>query len=445
MPEKQSIRSKIAPIKRLRSGLCLLLIAPLMAGYLCSQNQPIPNPLVTGQAARFVLGQQNFTDITGETRVIARSSTSRYSSESVDIRSVAKDLGARYVMEGSLRLAGTKLRVAVQLVDASSGAHLWAQTYDRSFSPDSVFELQDGLVPQIVSTVADLHGVLPRSMGEAVRGRAPEQLSPYEAVLRSFGYFDRVTAEELAAARSGLELAVRKSPAYTDAWAMLALLNVQDYAQGFNLQSDALTSGLAAARRAVESSPSNHLAYFALAQALFFQKEFQSFRNAAERTVVLNPMDGNSIAFLGELLTYAGDWERGLTLAGRAKQLNPHHPGWYWYADFYNAYRQGDYRGARNFALKVNLPNHWFAHAAMAAACGQLGERDAGSKALRDLLKLRPDFAATLRQDVEKWWEPEYVERLFDGWRKAGVEIAPGKESAGLSAVPELRRHQYVE
>ena len=201
-----------------------------------------------------------------------------------------------------------------------------------------------------------------------MRSRTPEQLSPYEAVLRSFGYFERVTAEELAAARSGLELAVRKAPAYADAWAMLALLCVQEYAQGFKLQADSLASGSTAARRAVEAAPSNHLAHFSLAQALFFHKEFQSFRNAAERAVALNPMDGNSIAFLGELLTYAGDWERGLALAGRAKQLNPNHPGWYWYADFYDAYRQGDYRGALDVALKVNLPGHWGTHAAMAAA-----------------------------------------------------------------------------
>src|SRR5207237_1774505 len=114
-------------------------------------------------------------------------------------------------------------------------------------------------------------------------------------------------------------------------------------------QADPLTSGAIAARRAVEAAPSNHLAYFSLAQALFFQKEFQAFRNAAERAVALNPMDGNSIAFLGDLLTWAGDWDRGLALAGRAKQLNPHHPGWYWIADFYNAYRQGDYRGRAQF------------------------------------------------------------------------------------------------
>ncbi len=72
-------------------------------------------------------------------------------------------------------------------------------------------------------------------------------------------------------------------------------------------------------------------------------------------------MDGNSIAFLGVLMTYAGDWERGCALAERAMQLNPNHPGWYWFADFYNAYRQGDYRGALDFALKSNMPGHWYA------------------------------------------------------------------------------------
>ena len=230
-------------------------------------------------------------------------------------------------MEGTLRQAGGKLRLAVQLVDAVSGAHLWAENYERPFSPEAVFELQDDLVPRIVSMVAGMNGILPRSMSEAVRSRAPEQLSPYEAVLRSFGYLERVTPEELAVARSGLELAVGKAPDYADAWAMLALLCLQDYAQGFGLQPDSLASGLAAARRAVEAAPSSPLASFSLAQALFFQKEFESFRNAAERAAALNPMDGNSIAFLGELLTYAGDSERGLD-AGGTRQAAQSRSSW---------------------------------------------------------------------------------------------------------------------
>ena len=377
--------------------------------------------LAEGLSEEIVTGLSRFSYL----RVIACGSTSRYAGQAADLRTVGKELGARYVMEGSLRQAGPRLRFAVQLVDAVSGAHLWAENYERTFSPETVFELQDELVPRIVSTVADMHGVLPRSMSEAVRSRNPGELSPYEAVLRSFGYFERLTGEDLAAARSGLESAVRKAPATGDAWAMLALLCVQDYAQGFNLQADALEKGLAAARRAVEVAPSNHLSHYGLAQALFFLKELQSFRNAAERAVALNPMDGNSIAFLGELLSYSGDGERGAALAARAKQLNPNHPGFYWFADFYNAYRQGDYRGALNAALNLNLPGHLGMHMVLAAACGQLGEREAAGRALRNLLAVRPDFASIARGLMSQWWTPEYSEQLIDGLRKAGLEIAP--------------------
>jgi len=375
--------------------------------------------LAEGLTEEIVTGLSRFSYL----RVIARSSTTRYAKEGADVRVVGRDLGARFVMEGSLRQAGSTLRLAVQLVDAATGAHLWAETYDRPFRPDEIFSLQDDLVPTIVSTVADTNGVLPHAMSEALRGRGPETLSPYEAVLRSFGYFARITAEELVAARAGLEAAVRKAPDYADAWAMLAWLYVQEHGQGFDLRAGALANGLAAARRAVEAGASSHLAYFALAQALFFQKELESFRNAAARAVALNPMDGNSIAFMGELLVYAGDRERGLALADRAKRLNPHHPGWYWYADFHDAYRQGEYRRAVSVALKINLPGHWALHAMMAAACGQLGERDAANKARHELLKLRPAVAATVREDLAKWFDAEYREHLIAGLCKAGLQV----------------------
>ena len=369
-----------------------------------------------GLAEGIVAGMSRFSYL----RIIARRPASP------DTRSAAdqKELRARYVIEGSLRQSGTNLRLAVQLVDAVTGAHLWAENYARSFDPEAVFELHDELVPRIVSTVADQNGVLARSMSDSLRSRDPDQLTPYEAVLRSFGYAARGTAEELASAQSCLELAVRKAPAHADAWAMLSALYVQDYAHGFNLQTDALTCGLRAAQQAVELAPANHLANASLAQALFFRREFQQFRNAAERAIALNPMDGNSIAFLGELLTYGGNPARGLDLSTSAKQLNPHHPGWYWYADFYDSYGRGDYRAALAFALNVNLPNHWFSPASIAAACGQLGETDAAAKAWHDLLGLRPDFLTTVRNDIGKWWEPAYVEHLIDGWRKAGLNIA---------------------
>jgi TolB-like protein len=358
-------------------------------------------------------------------RVIARSSTSRYAGAAADVRTIGREVGARYAIEGSVRQSGSKLRLAIQLVDTVSGAHLWADSYERRISPETGFELQDELASRIVSTVADLHGILPRSLSALVRSRATDELTPYEAVLRSFSYPQRPSPEELVPARAGLEAAVRKAPSYGDAWAMLSFLCVQDYAHGFKLRTDALASGLASAQRAVEAAPSSHLAYFALAQALFFHKEIQSFRNAVERAVALNPMDGNSLAFLGEMLVYSGNVERGLELTARAKLLNPSHPGWYWYVDVCNAYRQGDYHGALGFVLRVNLPDHWPMYMLLTAVYGQLGDAAAASKAVRELLRVRPDFAATGRADVEKWWDSGFVEQLAEGWRKAGLEMNP--------------------
>jgi non-specific serine/threonine protein kinase len=391
--------------------------------------------LAEGLSEEIVTGLSRFSYL----RVISRSSTLRYANETDDVRTVGKTLGARYVMEGSLRVAGSSLRISVQLIDAGTGAHLWAETYDRQFRAEEVFALQDDLVPRIVSTVADVNGVLPRSMSEVVCSKNPDELSPYEAVLRSFRYFDRVSPDELTAARSCLEIAVEKAPSNADAWAMLALLFHQDYGQGFNLHPDALNLGVMAAQRAVESGPSNHLAYFSLAQARFFQKDIQSFRNAAERAVALNPMDANSLAFMGELLTYVGDSERGLALATRAKEINPNHPGWFWYADYFHAYRLGDYRSALSLVLKANLPGHWGMHAGIAASAGQLGDHETAGKAIRDLLKLRPDYGNSVQNTLAKWFDPELCEQLLDGLRKAGLETGDeGTESQGDAATDSV-------
>jgi TolB-like protein len=351
-----------------------------------TENSADLKALAEGLSEEVITGLSRFSYL----RVIARGSTAKYSSESGDVRATGKELGARYVMEGSLRQAGSKLRLAVQLVEATTGAHLWAENFERSLNPGAVFELQDDLVPRIVSTVADINGVLPRSMSGTLCNRPPEQLGPYEAVLRSFGYFERVTPEEMNAAIAGIESALQKAPTYADAWAMLALLSAQRYAQGFGPTADSLATGAAAARKAVEAAPANHLAWFSLAQVLFFQKEFRTFRNATERALMLNPTDSNSLAFNGEMLALSGEWERGVSLAARARKLNPHHPGWYWHSDFNHAYRQRDYREALEIASKMNQTSNWGAWALTAAACGQLGDRDGAASVLSAPTRFSP-------------------------------------------------------
>jgi serine/threonine protein kinase len=375
--------------------------------------------LADGLSEDIVTGLSRFSYL----KVIARSSTSGYVNQAIDVRAAGRELGARYMMEGNLRQAAGKLRLSVQLIDAVSGANLWAETYERRFSPETVFDLQDDLVPRIVSTVADWYGILPHSMSEVVRMKPVDQLSPYEALLRAFSYFERVLPEEHALVRAVLERAVEQAPGHGAAWAMLSMVYGEEYRFGFNTRPDCLDRALRAARRAADIAPSSHLAYFALAQAHYFRKEFEAFRNAAERAVALNPLDGAMVEFTGHLLAFAGDWERGCELGERARDLNPHHPKWYWALPFLDAYRRGDYLGARAFIPKSQMPGNYFGAALNASLYGQLGDREEAAKMLRDVLALRPDFAEIARDLFAKWYLPDLVEQLIDGLRKVGLSV----------------------
>jgi TolB-like protein len=374
--------------------------------------------LADGLTEDIVTGLSRFSYL----KVIARSSTLRYASEMVDVRSAGKQLGARYVLEGSLRQAGTRLRIAAQLVDAASGAHLWAETYDYPFQAEAIFETQDDVVPRIVSTIADMNGVLPRSMSEAVNSRDPLLLTPYEALLRGFAYYARFTPEEHAAARNALERAVQQSTGQADCWAMLSLVYVDEYRTGFNLRPDPLGRSVHAARRAMEISPTNHLAPNGMATALFFTKEMGAFRYEVERAMKLNSMDGSTLANLGMLTAFSGEWERGCAMTMRAAHLNPNLPGWHLFATAFDAYRRHDYPAALAISLKLNMRGLWGTNLMLAVSYGQLGETEKARIAVRDLLGQMPIFGIDAREELAKWWQPEFVEQLLDGLRKAGLE-----------------------
>jgi adenylate cyclase len=363
-------------------------------------------------------------------RVISRGSSARFVSESADVREVGKELGARYVLEGNLRQADTRLRLTVQLLDSSTGAHLWAETYDRAFQPNAVFDLQDELVPKVVSTAAGVQGVLPRNISESLRNRKAADLTPYEAVLRSFAYLNRISTDEHLAAREALELAVERAPNYAPAWSNLSIMFREEYCQDFNSRPAPLDRAEAAARRAVAIAPSDSLGFLALASVQFLRHDFSAFRSSAEHAVAVNPIDGYAMAYVGFMLAYSGDWERGCALCRQARSLNPHHPSWYWFADVFDAFRQGNYREALDVLAKVNMPNFWRSNLALAASYGHLGKLEAARATVRKLLAIKPNFAAIARTECEKWWQPELVEQLLNGLRKAGLEIPESGASA---------------
>lgn len=386
--------------------------------------------LAEGLSEEIVTGLSRFSYL----RVIARGSTSKYAHKSGDVREIGKELGARYVMEGSIRHAGSTVRVAVQLVDATTGSHLWAETYDRQFQPDRIFGIQDELIPRIVSTCADHFGVLARSISDAVRGKDPNQLTPYEALMRGFGYHHRLSAVEHAAARDALERAVEEAPSNADCWAMLSWIYAHEFGHGFNTRPGSLDRALAAARRAVDLAPANHLAYQTLAVALFFRKDVAECLSAAERSMALNPLDASNEAIF--IITFSGEWDRGSALIARAMEQNPHHPGWYRLALSLNEYRKANYRAAVDEAVKANVPGIFWTNAQLAAAHGQLGELTAARKALRDLLAQKEDFRESGRELLGKWLDSEFVEHLIDGLRKAGLDVASGPGQAVATATP---------
>jgi TolB-like protein len=379
--------------------------------------------LAEGLSEEVITGLSRFSYL----RVIARGSTAKYSSESGDVRAIGKELGARYVMEGSLRHAGSKLRVAVQLVDAATGAHLWAETYERTFTPESVFEIQDDLVPRIVATVADQYGVLIRTMSELLRNKSEDSLTSHEAVLRAFSYFTRITPDEHAAVRRILERAVREAPDHADSWAMLSMIYRGEFAQGFNAGPNPLERALAAAQRAVELAPTHALCHYALATVYFFRKDKLHFNVEAEHGLSLNPLDASARAYLGLLIASAGEWERGCEMVESAMQLNPNCPGYFYFARCWGSYRLGKYEETLKSVARANMPGYFHVPAIQAAAFGQLGRHEEARKALQDLLALRPDFAATARHEYGKWYDDEHVEQVLDGLRKAGLEIPDEK------------------
>lgn len=382
----------------------------------------------------FVAGFLRFSYL----RVIARSLTQKFTADGLDVHSLRNDLGARYVLVGNIRQAGENLRITVRLVDVFSGANLWSETYEPSFRPETLFDLQDTLVPRIVSTIADGRGILPRTISEALRTRDIERMTPNEAVLRAFAHFQRLSAQEHAACREALERAAQLAPGQADCWAMLSLIYKEEFAHGFNLRPNPLGRAFSAAHRAVEADPSNHLSHHALAAALYFRKEIPAFRAAADRAIALNPMDGFTIAYLGFLIAYSGEWDLGCALAERARDLNPHHPGWYWFAHVLNAYRKRDYAGAVEIGIRIHMPQFWRTNVALAAAYGQLGDLENAQRYLYALQTSRPSFAVNAREELSKWWDTALVDHLLDGLRKAGMQTAPDSESEPPTLAPYL-------
>jgi|HubBroStandDraft_6_1064221.scaffolds.fasta_scaffold06550_1 serine/threonine protein kinase len=358
-------------------------------------------------------------------RVVAYNSALTYKTRSTNIRSVSRELGARYVVEGSIRKGGRALRVNAQLVDAASGAQLWAETYNRELGEGGPFETLDDVTDRIVATVAGGHGVIACSMATATREKPLEAASASQLVSRWFTYVLQLKAEEHARLRTAFERVLDREPNHADAWACLSNLYCWEYVHRLNPLERPMERALEAAWRAVTIDPACQLGWQQLAEAHFFAKDYTAFRDAAERAMALNPRNSHTRAYLGLLIAFSGEWDRGRALVQRAMALNPHHPDWCYLPYFYNHYRKGEYETALQVVKKINMPEDPWPQMGIAAACGQLNCQEMARVAIDLVRKHQPLYLDLkyYREDAEKWFaERSIVDQLLQGLRKLGLK-----------------------
>jgi TolB-like protein/Tfp pilus assembly protein PilF len=377
--------------------------------------------LADGLTEDVTAGLSRFPDL----RVVAYNSAIAYKSRSKDIRAVGRELGARYLVEGTIRKRGCALRINAQLVDAASGVQLWAETYNRELGDGGPFETLDDVTDRIVATVAGGHGVLVRSMATLSREKPLEDASASQLVSRWFTYVLQLKAEEHARLRAAFERVLDREPNHADAWACLSNLYCWEYVHRMNPLEKSMERALDAAWRAVTIDPACQLGWQQLAATHFFARDYTAFRDAAERAIALNPRNSHTLAYLGLLIAFSGEWDRGLALEQRAMALNPHFPDWCYLPFFYNHYRKGEYEAALQALKRINMPEDPWPQMGIAATCGQLNQQEMARAAIELVRKHQPLYLDLkyYREDADKWFaDTSIVEQLLEGLRKLGLK-----------------------
>jgi TolB-like protein/DNA-binding winged helix-turn-helix (wHTH) protein len=346
-------------------------------------------------------------------RVIAAGSTLQFKGRSINVPEFCREMRAGYVVLGNVRRAAGRVRITVQLIDGVSCVQLWGDRYDRETG--DIFDLQDELTRRIAAALGvKLQDVfLQRAMA-----KGPLELDSYDCVLRARRYTSTLSAAMHAEARDLLERAVELDPLSSDAHALLANVYLAEHRFEMNPRPDPIGRALTHALRATELDPRNAYARCWLAIVHFFRGENEKFETESRLALSLNPNDPETLADIGHYLAFMGEFERGVELSRRAQELNPLHPGWYYFSFARRDYNRKAYGDAIRSVEKIGLPSFYWTHLLDAAAKGQLGRPDA-AKALSGLLAIKPNFSASL--ELRKWNASQQdLDHIVEGLRKAG-------------------------
>jgi adenylate cyclase len=401
-------------------------------------DEPAKAYLAGGLTEEILTGLAQFEELF----VYAHETGARYGS-ATNYQELHRELGVRYVLQGSVREAEGQFRVTARLVDVTTGAQLWASAYEGGGSGADLFQIQSDIARRVVVEVAQPYGIIATADLKLMRGKTPESLNAYDCVLQVLDHYRHMSAERVEEARGCLERATESDPEYTDAWALLGMsyldqvrLRMVRRAQDKNL----LDRALRAAQRAADIGPDSALAQRSLLLVHSFRGEVEQARAAGERAIALSPNNAEILAEFGMRLAMMGKWERGISLIDQAIARNPAHPGWYHTAPALNFYRQGRYAEALEEARQIDAPGWVHNHTVLAMIYGQLGQEEEVRAAARSILELDPDFEANAWYELQLRNIPEQIaERMVEGLRKAGLNI-PARPRQRLLRAASLGR-----
>jgi TolB-like protein/Tfp pilus assembly protein PilF len=370
--------------------------------------------------------------------VYARETGVQYGS-GTSFQELHRELGVRYVLQGSVREAEGRIRVTARLADATTGVQLWASAYDEAGSGADLFEIQGDIARRVVVEVAQPYGIIAAADMKLVRGKAPESLSAYECVLQVLDYYRHMSATRVEEARGCLERATESDPEYADAWALLGMSYLDQVRLRMAPRSqdkDLLDRALSAAQRAADIAPESALAHRSLLLVHSFRGEVDQALTAGQRAITLSPNNAEILAEFGMRLALMGQWDRGISLIDAATARNPAHPGWYHTAPALNFYRQRRYAEALEEAKQIDAPGWVHNHTILAMIYGQLGQEEQARAAAERLLQLDPGFEENVWYELRLRNFPEdMAEHMSEGLRKAGLKIpAPPRRKSVQSS-----------
>jgi adenylate cyclase len=352
--------------------------------------------------------------------VIARNSSFTYKGNAVPARRVAQELGARYVVEGSVRKEGGRVRVTAQLIDGENGHHVWAEKFDRKL--EDVFDIQDEITGRIASAIApELEEFeLRKSMA-----RSTENLGAWDFYLRGMPHFYLETAQSNELAKEMFQHAIDRDAGYSDAWARLGWSRARDVSIGnTNDPKASLASGFEAARRGVELDMSSPIAHLALGTVFMWAGDVEMGLSEAERALELNPYNANAVMACGNRMDLVGRTQEGIALMVKAFDLNPRDPGrWHYYGYLSRAHLcLGEHEQALAWAKRAmqQRPDKAETHHRLALCLAHLDRADEARAALAECERLSPGFL-TRRADWRPYPDMKRNQLVFAGLKRLGL------------------------